>query len=148
LSTRASRGELLVPCGVTITQPAITASAPCVVVSQIVTDLRADPTLVALLPPGLVEPSTKVLSIAGEGPFGLFGPDLFGDPESRALPYPVSGSAPADGPGALDPASTAYDASQVWNLTAIGSLCADRVAAYQAVTLGKGWDWPFNGGTA
>ena len=57
---------------------------------------------VALLPPGLVEPATKVLPIAGDGPFGLFGPDLFGDPEARALPYPVSGSAgrrPALEPG-------------------------------------------------
>ena len=102
----------------------------------------------ALLPPGLVEPATKVLPIAGDGPFGLFGPDLFGDPEARALPYPVMGSAPADGPGALDPAWTAYDASQIWTLTSIGSLCADRLAAHHAVTLGKGWDWPFNGGTA
>ena len=80
------------------TQPELTATAPCVAADQIVADLQADQTLVALLPPGLVEPATKVLSIAGDGPFGLFGPDLFGDPESRALPYPVMGSAPADGP--------------------------------------------------
>jgi hypothetical protein len=148
LATLASGGQLVVPCEVTVTQPVITATAPCVAAHEVVTSLRAEPTVVALLPPGLVEPSTKVLSIAGEGPFGLFGPDLFGDPQSRALPYPISGSAPADGPGALEPAATAYDAAQTWNLTAIGSLCADRVAAYQAVTLGKGWDWPFNGGTA
>ena len=148
LGTLASGGLLVVPCGVTVTQPTLTATAPCVAADQIAADLRAHQTLVALLPPGLVEPATKVLSIAGNGPFGLFGPDLFGDPEARALPYPIMGSAPADGPGALDPAWTAYDASQTWTLTAIGSLCADRVAAYQAVTLGKGWDWPFNGGTA
>ncbi|MEO8639134.1 MAG: CapA family protein [Chloroflexota bacterium] len=148
LATLASEGQLVVPCGVTVNQPDVTLTAPCVAADQIAADVRADQTLVALLPPGLVEPATKVLSIAGEGPFGLFGPDLFGDPESRALPYAVNGSAPADGPGALDPAWTAYDASQVWTLTSIGSLCADRVAAYQAVTLGKGWDWPFNGGTA
>ena len=30
----------------------------------------------------------------------------------------------------------------------VGSLCADRGAAHQAVTLGKGWDWVFDGGTA
>lgn len=148
LGTLASAGQLVVACGVTVDQPILTATAPCVAADQIAADLRADQTLVALLPPGLVEPATKVLSIAGEGPFGLFGPDLFGDPEARALPYPVMGSAPADGPGALDPAWTAHDASQTWTLTAIGSLCADRVAAYHAVTLGKGWDWPFNGGTA
>jgi hypothetical protein len=148
LGALASGGQLVVPCGVTIDQPILTANAPCVAPDQIVAGVRDDQTLVALLPPGLVEPATKVLPFAGEGPFGLFGPDLFGDPEARALPYPVTGSAPAEGPGALDPSWTAYDASQTWTLTAIGSLCADRVAAYQAVNLGKGWDWPFNGGTA
>ena len=148
LGTLASSGQLVVPCGVTVNQPTLTATAPCVAADQIAADLRAHQELVALLPPGLVEPATKVLSIAGSGPFGLFGPDLFGDPAARALPYPVMGSAPADGPGALDPAWTAYDASKTWTLTSIGSLCADRIAAYQAVTLGKGWDWVFNGGTA
>jgi hypothetical protein len=148
LVTLARRAQLVVPCGVTVNQPELTATAPCVAADQIAANLRTDQKLVALLPPGLVEPATKVLSIAGEGPFGLFGPDLFGDPEARALPYPVIGSTPADGPEALDPSWIAYDASQTWTLTAIGSLCADRVAAYQAVTLGKGWDWPFSGGTA
>jgi hypothetical protein len=33
-------------------------------------------------------------------------------------------------------------------MTSIGSLCGDRYAARQAVTLGKGWDWVFGGGTA
>jgi hypothetical protein len=148
LATLAAGGELVVPCGVTIDAPSLAPTAPCVAPYQIAALVRDDQQAVALLPAGLVEPATKVLSIAGPGPFGLFGPDLFGDPESRALPYPVTGSAPAEGPGALDPTWIAYDASQTWNLTAIGSLCADRVAAYQAVTLGKGWDWPFNGGTA
>lgn len=148
LTTLASGGQLVTPCGVTIAQPQLTPTASCLVADQIATDIRADQSVVALLPPGLVEPATKVLSIAGDGPLGLFGPDLFGDPQARALPYPVSGMAPAAGPGALDPAWTLYDASQTWTLTAIGSLCADRVAAYQAVNLGKGWDWPFSGGTA
>ena len=145
LAKLASEGQLVVPCEVTVTQPSITATAPCAAANQIRADLSHDQALVALLPPGLVEPATKVLSIAGEGPFGQFGPDLFGDPESRALPYPIIGSAHAF---ALEELWTDYDASQVWTLTSIGSLCADRVAAYQAVTLGKGWDWPFNGGTS
>jgi hypothetical protein len=148
LATLAAAGQLAVPCGVSVTAPSLTPTAPCIAADQIAPAIKANQQLVALLPPGLVEPATKVLPIAGDGPFGLFGPDLFGDPQSRALPYPVTGSAPAAGPGALDPSWEAYDASQTWNLTAIGSLCADRVAAYQAVTLGKGWDWPFNGGTA
>jgi len=142
------RRQLLAPCGVSVNRPELAGNAPCMAADQIAADIRAHQERVALLPPGLVEPATKVLSIAGQGPFGLFGPDLFGDPEARALAYPVIGSAPADGPGALDPSWVAYDASQIWTLTAIGSLCADRIAAYQAVTLGKGWDWPFNGGTS
>jgi hypothetical protein len=108
LGTLASSGQLVVPCGVTVDQPKLTATGPCVAADQIAADLRANQELVALLPPGLVEPATKVVSIAGEGPFGLFGPDLFGDPQARALSYPVMGSAPAEGPGALDPAWTAY----------------------------------------
>ena len=148
LTTLASDGMLVVPCGVTLTQPVLAPAATCVAADEIAADLRDNQEHVALLPPGLVKPATKVLSIAGDGPFGLFGPDLFGDPQARALAYPVMGSVPADGPGSLDPSWTAYDASRTWTLTAIGSLCADRVAAYQAVVLGKGWDWPFNGGTA
>jgi hypothetical protein len=148
LRALASRAQLVVPCGVTVKQPPLTATAPCVAADQIAARLRAHQKLVALLPPGLVEPATKVLSIAGKGPFGLVGPDLFGDPQARALPYPVIGSAPTAGPGAIDPGWTAYDAAQTWTLTEIGSLCADRLAAYQAITLGKGWDWVFNGGTA
>ncbi len=148
LATLASTGRLVVPCGVTVDQPILSATAPCTPADQIVSALKADQALVALVPPGLVEPATKVLPIAGDGPFGLFGPDLFGDPESRALPYPITGSTPADGPDALDPAWTAYDASQVWTLASVGSLCSDRNGAYQAITKRKGWDWIFNGGTA
>lgn len=146
LPTLAAEGDLVVPCGITVKAPALTATAQCVAADQIAAAIDADQELVALLPPGLVEPATKVLPIAGDGPYGLFGPDLFGDPESRALPYPVVGS--ATGEPLIDAAWTAYDASQVWTLTDIGSLCADRWAAHQAVTLKKGWHWVFNGGTA
>lgn len=142
LATLAGNGRLVVPCGVTITAPALAAPAACTAADGIIDALEADRELVALLPPGLVEPATKVLPIAGEGPFGLFGPDLFGDPEARALPYPVRGR------GTVDPAWAAYDAAQVWTMTSIGSLCSDREAAKQAVTNGKGWGWVFGGGTA
>lgn len=144
----ASDGRLVVPCGVSVAQPALTTSAPCLWADQIAEAIGADQELVALLPPGLVEPATKVLPIAGDGPFGLFGPDLFGDPEARSLPYPIIGSASGYEEAALYPAWTAYDASQIWTMTDIGSLCADRAAAKQAVSLGKGWDWVFDGGTA
>jgi hypothetical protein len=146
LTTLAADGKLTMPCGVTIEQPALAAGAECVPADGIAAAIQADQGLIALLPPGLVEPATKVLAIAGDGPYGLFGPDLFGDTASRALPYPVTGVATSG--TALDPLWTAYDAAQVWTMTNIGSLCADRWAAHQAVTLGKGWDWVFGGGTA
>ena len=147
LAAFARRGRLDVPCGVTVVQPILDVSAPCVEADQIAAALKRHQKRVALLPPGLVEPATKVLPIAGDGPFGLFGANLFGDPKSRALDYPIMGSAPADG-STLDPAWIAYDPSEIWTLTNIGSLCADRNAAYQAVTLGRGWNWVFKGGTA
>ena len=135
------------PCGVDVVEPALGTSDACVPADEIATRLEAEQTRVALLPPGLVEPATRVLPIAGDGPFGLFGPNLFGDPEARAADYPVLGSARPDDP-ALEAEWLAYDASEIWTLTNIGSLCADRGAAYEAVTLGKGWDWAFGGGTA
>ena len=147
LAELASGGQLVLPCGVRIIQPVIDPPADCVAADEIPATIQADATRVALLPPGLVQPATKVLRIAGDGPFGLFGPDLFGDPEARALPYPVVGSAMPDDPE-VDMAWTEYDASQIWTLTNLGSLCADRGAAYQAVTQGKGWGWVFGGGTA
>ncbi len=147
LSTLGNGGQLLVPCGIQVTEPAVSAPADCVPATEIVNAVEADPAAIAVLPPGLVEPATKVLPIAGAGPFGLFGPNLFGDPESRALDYPVNGSASGD-PAQLDPSWVEHDQAEIWTLTNIGSLCADRGAAYQAVTLGKGWDWAFGGGTA
>jgi hypothetical protein len=147
LATLASDGELVVPCGVEIEQPTLTTTAPCVAADEIAASIEQDQARVALLPPGLVEPATKVLRIAGEGPFGLFGPDLFGDPEARDMPYPVRGSAMPDDPQ-VDPEWIAHEPSEIWTLTNLGSMCADRGAAYQAVTLGKGWDFVFNGGTA
>lgn len=146
LTKLAEDGRLVAPCDVQVIEPALEPTAECVPADRIVDALKDDQKLVGLLPPGLVETDTKVLPIAGDGPYGLFGPDLFGDPESRALPYPVKGRTSPDTP--LDPAWIAYDAAQVWNMTSIGSLCADRWAAHQAETLGKGWNWVFGGGTA
>ena len=146
LESLAKGAGLIAPCGVTIDPPAITPTAACVAADKIVAAIAAKQKLVALLPPGLVEPATKVLPIAGDGPYGLFGPDLYGAPDSRSQPYPITGQASGD--AALDAAWVAYDPTQVWTLTETGSLCADREAAHQAVTLGKGWDWVFDGGTA
>ena len=141
----AADDQLTTPCGVKVEEPALKTGAPCVAADEIAGRLAADQTAVALLPAGLVEPATKVLAIAGDSPYGLFGPDLFGDPESRGQAYPIMAS--ASDPSVLDPAWVAYDAAEVWNLASIGSLCSDRGAAYQAVVLGKGWEWVFGGGT-
>jgi Bacterial capsule synthesis protein PGA_cap len=146
LTKLAAGGSLAIPCGVEVTAPTLATAAACVPADGIAAALAKNQKLVALLPPGLVEPSTKVLPFAGDGPYGLFGADLFGDPTSRALPYPVQAKATGSPP--LDPAWTAYDPAQVWTMTSVGSMCSDRGAAHQAVTLGKGWDWVFKGGTA
>jgi hypothetical protein len=148
LTTLAERGRLVAPCGVEVTEPTLTVTAPCRAADRIAAFLKGHQKRTALLPPGLVEPATKVLSIAGSGPFGLFGPDLFGDPKARAMDYPVIGSAAPGESNALDPSWVAYDPSGVWNMTSIGSLCASPIVSEQAVDLGKGWGWVFNGGTA
>ena len=146
LGTLAASGRLAVPCGIEVTEPPLTTSAPCVAADQIAAAIVAKPALIALLPPGLVEPATAILPIGGKGPFGLFGADLFGDPAARALPYPVQGR--TTGTPTLDPGWLAYDPSSVWTIASVGGSCPDRGAAYQAITLHKGWDWVFNGGTA
>jgi hypothetical protein len=152
LGSLADSGELILPCGVEIKEPALQPAGDCVAADKIAASLEKGQKKIALLPPGLVNPTTKVLSIAGDGPFGMFGPDLFGDPQQRALPYPITGEAmvgdPAADPETVDAAWVAYDPDEVWTLTNLGSLCADRGAAYQAVGLGKGWPWAFDGGTA
>ena len=43
LGTLASGGQLVVPCGVTVNQPTLTATAPCVAADQIAADLHTDP---------------------------------------------------------------------------------------------------------
>jgi hypothetical protein len=148
LTALARHGRLVVPCGVEVKAPTLTVTTRCLAADRIAAFLERHQKRTALLPPGLVEPATRVLAIAGDGPFRLFGPDLFGDPKARAMEYPIIGSAAADGAVALDPVWTAYDASQIWNMTSIGSLCASPIVSEQAVDLGKGWDWVFNGGTA
>ncbi len=143
----SERGDLIVPCGVEVGALGVTADASCLRADEIADALEADQAATALLPAGLVEPSTKVLRIAGDGPFGLFGPDLFGDSQARAMDYPVVGAA-LPGEARLDRSWTEYAPSEVWTLTNLGSLCADRGAASEAVALGRGWAWAFDGGTA
>ena len=148
LASLASHRALVVPCVVTVTKPKLSVRARCRPADRIARFIGKHQSRVALLPAGLVQPATKILSIAGNGPFGLFGPDLFGDTKSRTMEYPVIGTAEADAAPSLDPAWFAYDPSQVWTLTNIGSLCSSPLVADQAVGNGRGWGWVFNGGTA
>jgi poly-gamma-glutamate capsule biosynthesis protein CapA/YwtB (metallophosphatase superfamily) len=131
----AAADTLLVPCGVTayldVTVP---EGAECLEPSQIAKQLNAasdaDP-IFALLPPSEVTPDVKVLPVDGA--------DLFGGPAARELPYPITGRAIG-----VDP----YDPSEIRTLMSLGDSCPDRGVAYAALTLGRGWDWVFGGGTA
>jgi capsule synthesis protein PGA_cap len=148
LVSLADAGRLIAPCSLEVQEPSGLAKAvggsPCVAADQIEAAIAADQKTVALVPPGLVEPRTKVLPITGDGPFGSGGPDLFGDAAARALPYPIRGRVA----GGLPVAWSAYDPATVWTLTSLGGSCLDRNVAWQAIKLGKGWDWVMDGGTA
>lgn len=143
----AATGRLAMPCAVELRAPdaLVTAatSTSCVPADQIRARILADPTTVALLPPGLVEPATKVLAIAGDGPYGSGGPDLFGNAAARELPYPIEATATG-----LPAAWTSYDAGTVWTLVSLGGSCLDGFLAYAALEPGHGWRWVMNGGTA
>lgn len=121
----------LVPCEVTKLSFTREGDGECVPVGEMVARVEAEPDRIALLPPNLVVPTVKVLTVDGA--------DLFGGPEARSAPYPITGR----GIG-LEP----YDPSDIRTLISLGDSCPDRGVAYAAITLGYGWDWVFGGGTA
>jgi poly-gamma-glutamate capsule biosynthesis protein CapA/YwtB (metallophosphatase superfamily) len=123
-----------VPCGIESDQLGA-PGADCVAPDHAVAWLTDHPQGYLLLPPGLVEPATKVLPVDGA--------DLFGGPEARGRPYPLTGAAIG-----LPPAWTDYDPQQVRTLISLGDSCPDRGVAFQAITLGKGWRYVFGGGRA
>ena len=88
----------------------------------------------ALLPPGLVTPSIKVLAVGTA--------DLFGSPSHRTVAYPLTAVA------AVDPAWAFYSEAAVRTLISTGDTCPDRGVSYMANTVKKGWDWVLSGGTA
>ncbi len=136
LTRLAADGKLLVPCGISrYLGQRIVGGGDCLQPDEVKARLQAKPATIALLPPGLVEPKTKVLPVDGA--------DLFGSPAARAMPYPVQVS----GVG-LDQAASAYDAKDIRTLISLGDSCPDRGVAYQAITKGKGWSWVMGGGTA
>jgi poly-gamma-glutamate capsule biosynthesis protein CapA/YwtB (metallophosphatase superfamily) len=146
LATLAATGALVPPCGIAVTQPSWTITAPCLPADQIAAAISKDQHIVALLPPGLVEPATKTLPIGGDGPFGIGGADLFGDPADRNQPYPIIGR--TTDPATVPASWLAYDPATVWTLQSVGGVCSDRGAAWQALVNHEGWPWVFDGGTA
>jgi poly-gamma-glutamate capsule biosynthesis protein CapA/YwtB (metallophosphatase superfamily) len=146
LAALSATSQLVVPCGVSISAkgwPGTFPTARCLPADAIPAAIAKAPTTIALLPPGLVDPTTKVLPIGGDGPFGLGGADLFGAAEARSKPYPIVGTS-----ATLDPTWTAYDPTKVWTLVSLGDTCPDRGVAYAAITQGLGWPWVLDGGTA
>ncbi len=128
-------GDLVVPCGLESYLERATPPLTCTDAVAIANLLGGSPAKVALLPPALVEPRTKVLPVDGA--------DLFGGPAARALLYPVTGTT-----FTLAPELVAHDPTQIRTLISLGDSCPDRGVAHQAITLGRGWDWVFDGGRA
>ena len=106
----------------------------CLNADQIIPHLKANPQDLALLPWNLVTPEVKVLPVDGV--------DLFGSEEARTQPYPYRVAVPAD--FGWEP----FDVSRIRTMISPGNMCHDRGPAYAAITLGRGWDWVFGGGTA
>jgi Bacterial capsule synthesis protein PGA_cap len=139
LSTALEAGKVIVPCEVTEiglgpSHPVIPASAVCVPAEQITAKVIATVGSIGLLPPGLVTPSVKVLSVDNA--------DLFGGPKKRTLPYQLFAT------GIAPDAWIAYDETEIRTLISTGDTCPDTGVSYKAVTQGMGWNWVLDGGTA
>lgn len=106
----------------------------CLNADEVIPHLKANPQDLAFLPWNLVTPEVKVLPVDGADPFG--------SADARTAEYPyVATVAPELG---WEP----YDVSRIRTMISPGNMCHDRGPAYAAITLGRGWDWVFGGGTA
>jgi len=115
----------------------LTATDPvprCLNADEIIPHLKLNPADLAFLPWSLVTPEVKALPVDGA--------DLFGSAEARAQPYPYAVTVSAD--MGWEP----YDPERIRTVISPGNMCHDRGPAYAALTLGRGWDWVFGGGTA
>ncbi|MDQ2674639.1 MAG: CapA family protein [Chloroflexota bacterium] len=108
----------------------------CLPGAELVAHIEANPTDLALLPAGLVVPTVKVLPVDGA--------DLFGGPAARAEPYPFSATMLEN--SGME--SWPFEVEDVRTLMSLGDSCPDRGVAHAAITLGRGWEWVFGGGTA
>jgi hypothetical protein len=134
----ALAGKILVPCeasNFTLNGTIVPfyGGTTCLPAAEIAARMVAIPKSLALLPPGLVTPSVKVLPIGTA--------DLFGSPKHRAEAYPLNAIT------ATPAAWTAYEVADIRTLISTGDTCPDRGVSFQAVTSGKGWDWTLSGGT-
>ncbi|MGZ6272475.1 MAG: hypothetical protein ACXWPJ_10465, partial [Candidatus Limnocylindrales bacterium] len=95
LAAAIGAGTILVPCGLASLRLAgapspLAVPFDCVAADALTPRVRARDGTLALLPPGLVTPSVKVLQVGDA--------DLFGAASHRSLPYPLSATATPDGP--------------------------------------------------
>lgn len=122
-------GPVVYPCEVNDLAPAF-AAARCVPLDELV-EMIDTPGTIGLLPPDRVVPTMKVLPVDGA--------DLFGGPDARSQPYPITGRMAG---------GERYDPAAIRTLMSLGDSCPDRGVAFAALTEGRGWDWVFGGGTA
>jgi poly-gamma-glutamate capsule biosynthesis protein CapA/YwtB (metallophosphatase superfamily) len=110
------------------------------------TDLAAHRDRLAYLRADQVDPSVRALAVDGTAYFGV---DRVRDPGAWpvAIQVPVADASGA-GTGASAGAGPAYDPATAWTLVAGGDILLDRGIAYTVKTLGKGVDFPFDGGSA
>jgi poly-gamma-glutamate capsule biosynthesis protein CapA/YwtB (metallophosphatase superfamily) len=106
----------------------------CLSAAEVIPHLKANPLDLAFLPWSLVTPDVKVLPVDGA--------DLFGSAEARAMAYPYTATVAAE--LGWEP----YDVARIRTVISPGNMCHDRGPAHAALTLGRGWDWVFGGGTA
>lgn len=132
-------GQVVVPCGlVELAVDGETVAhdvADCVEAARITSAVRAGAPRLGLLPAALVTPRVKVLRIGAA--------DLFGAPRFRSKPYPLTATV-ANVPAAW----AGFDPAEVRTIVSTGEMCPDRGVSHWANTMGKGWDWVLDGGTA
>ncbi len=135
-------GKVILPCGLTeVTIDAVIVRLPtteCIPADEVAAALAKTKAGLALLPPGLVDPRVKALTVGGA--------DLFGNTVVRAKAYPLAGRSDAL-PAEMAGAAVTYDLSDVRTVVSSGDTCPDRSVSNMAVVRGKGWDWTLEGGT-